>query len=344
MKKVVIVGGGFAGSSAAQGLEENFDVTLIDSKDYFEFTPSVPRTLVEPQHVKKIHVLHKDYLKKSKIIVGKVDEINENFVKLKNEKIYFDYLVIASGSDYIPPFKERHLIVASRADNLIKQSVKLMESKNILIIGGGLVGVELAGEIASYYSDKEITLVHGGSVLIERNPKKASEFALKYLRGLGINVVFDEFIISGKNNEYQSKSGKKYEADLVFSCNGIKPNFKMLKGNLSKSLDKKNHLKVNEFLQVEGYRNIFAAGDIISISVEKTAQNAERQAEIVVKNINAIESGMTLNKYRPKKTPLVISLGQKKGIFTWGKFVWCGYLPAIMKNIIEWKEMRKKRI
>lgn len=47
---MVIVGGGFAGACVAQALEPDFRVTLIDNKDYFEFTPSVLRTIVEPNH------------------------------------------------------------------------------------------------------------------------------------------------------------------------------------------------------------------------------------------------------------------------------------------------------
>lgn len=49
-REVVIVGGGFAGAYVAKALEDCFRVTLVDNKDYFEFTPSVLRTIVEPNH------------------------------------------------------------------------------------------------------------------------------------------------------------------------------------------------------------------------------------------------------------------------------------------------------
>ncbi len=118
MKRVVIIGGGFAGSYAARKLENEFDVTLIDSKDYFEFTPGILRTIVEPPHAEKIQVLHSRYLKRARIIVGEVKEVAETFVKVNGKKIGFDYLVISSGSRYELPIKEQNIFLATRASHL----------------------------------------------------------------------------------------------------------------------------------------------------------------------------------------------------------------------------------
>ena len=83
MKRVVIIGGGFAGSFVASKLERDFLVTLIDSKDYFEYTPSILRLVVNPKIISKIRVSHKNYLKKSEIVVGHVNEISKEYVKVE---------------------------------------------------------------------------------------------------------------------------------------------------------------------------------------------------------------------------------------------------------------------
>ena len=75
MKRLVIIGGGFVGATVARELEGEFHVTLIDSKDYFEFTPSILRTIVEPDHMKKVQLLHSHYLKKAVLIREEVEEI-----------------------------------------------------------------------------------------------------------------------------------------------------------------------------------------------------------------------------------------------------------------------------
>lgn len=343
MKKLVIIGGGFAGSLIAKKLEKHFGVTLIDTKNYFEFTPGVLRTIVDPSHVRKMQILHTHYLHRTKIVVGEVTEVTNRFAKVKNKKIPFDYLVVASGSKYSAPFKEQNIIHTFRAKNLRASYDKLCAAKNIVIVGGGLVGVELAAEICTHYSDKNITLVHAHERLIERNLSKASSYAKNFLQKKGVQIIFNEKMVKVKGKKCKTSSGKVFPSDLTFICTGIIPNFSFMKKNLFNSLNEKGFIKANDSLQVENHENIFAVGDIAGIIEEKTAQNAERQARVVVHNLHALESKAPLQKYVSKKTPLVISLGMWSGIYSQGNLVFTGFLPGIMKGKIEWWKMFKKK-
>ena len=121
------------------------------------------------------------------------------------------------------------------------------------------------------------------------------------------------------------------------------PNYEHLASYCSIELNSKNFLCVNEYLQVQGHKNIFAAGDINNIKEEKTAQSAEKQARLVVKNIYHLEQGEPLLMYNPEPKPMVISLGKYNGIFIYRDFVFTGLIPGIMKTIIEWKTMRRYR-
>lgn len=344
MKKVVVIGGGFAGSQIAKKLQKKFEVTLIDAKEYFEFTPGILRTLVEPEHAKKVQILHKDYLRNCRIILGKVKSIKDNFVFVNGEKIFFDYLAICAGSGYNAPFKEG-VVIATRAKTLQDHSASLERAKNVLIIGGGLVGVELAGEICwKYRSGKKVTIVHAKERLIERNHFKAINYAENYLRKKGVEIICGERIIKTKGRKFFSDSGRKVEADLAFLCTGITPNFEFMKKNFSDSLNEKNQIKVNEFLQLKGKKNIFAAGDVNDKNEEKTAQNAVRQASVAARNILALEKNRGLRRYHSKKTPLVISLGKYRGILSANWSTFGGFTPAFMKWAVERNEMWKKRL
>ena len=234
------------------------------------------------------------------------------------------------------------MIIAARALELRDYHSKLEEAKKILIIGGGLVGIELAGEICTYYKNKDITIIHSNNKLIERNPEKASNYTERFLKKKGVKIIFNEKIIK-TNKKYITDKGNSYSADLAFLCTGIIPNFEFLTKNFSKYLNEKNQIIVNENLQITDNLNIFAAGDITNINIEKTAQNAKRQAEIVVKNITALENNKILSTYGSKQTPLVISLGKYNGIFCWGKLVLTGIIPGILKTLIEKREMWKYR-
>lgn len=341
MKNVVIIGGGFAGAYAAKKLEKDFSVTLIDAKDYFEFTPSVLRTIVEPEHMKRIQVLHSHYLHKAQLVRDDAVKIKETEVLTKKKSYGFDYLIICSGSKYNTPIKEMDLVITSRAQELRNYAQKLQEADKVLIIGGGIVGVELAAEIVERFPFKKITLVHSKTMLIERNHPKAQAYAQHFLEERGVIIRFNEKVVSSNQRFYITDKGTKLEADLAFLCTGIIPNYEYLEPECSTSLNEKKSLCVNDFLQVQRFRNVFAAGDITNIPEEKTAQAAEKQATIVVKNIYHLEEDERLEKYNANAKPMDISLGRWHGIFAYRNVVLTGIIPGIFKRIIEWKTMRR---
>ena len=332
MKKVIVIGGGFAGSLAAQELEKDFDVTLIDTKNYFEFTPGILRTIIEPEHIKRIHVSHTHYLKKTKVVLGKAGKISEKKVRVNDRNYSYDYLVICSGSSYNFPIKGGGVVMADRMRDLTECHSKLESSSKILIVGGGLVGVELAGEICNKYKNKKIIMVEFEKRLMIRNNLKSAEYALSFLVGKGAKVIFNEKVVSSKGDLYLTDKKRKIKADMMFLCTGIKPNSEFMR---RKYLDKKDFIKVNNYLQVVGHKNIFAVGDVNNVLQENTAQNAERQAKFAVRNILALDNKEKLVKYESKKTALVISLGKHDGIFEYKDFVFGGFIPSIMKVLIE---------
>lgn len=75
------------------------------------------------------------------------------------------------------------------------------------------------------------------------------------------------------------------------------------------------------------------------LNEEKLAQAAEKAADVVVSNILRRVQGRQLREYRPKVFPKVISLGKYDGIFLYRGWTLCGFIPAMMKEFIEWKVM-----
>ena len=333
MKKLVVLGGGFAGSLIAKKLEKKFSLTLIDSKDYFEFTPGILRAIANPVHLKTIHVRYADYLKNSGIITAEIIKVMKACILLKGRKIGFDYLCICLGSSYAKPIKEQNMVLAIRASHLAESHKLLKAAKKILVIGGGLVGVELAAEICTHYKNKEITLIHSKPRLIERTFPKASGYAEEFLKKNNVKIMLNTPAIISRHKQ----PAPQYE--LAFLCTGIKPNSEPLKPSFQEAIDDKGFIRVNAFLQVKGCKNIFAAGDIAAVNIEKTAQNAKAQAALVVANILALENRQSLKTYNPRPTPIIISLGKFNGIFVWKSFAFSGLIPAVIKFIIEKKEM-----
>ena len=339
MKKLVVIGGGFAGSKIAKALENKFDVTLIDTKDYFEFTPGILPSITDPECMKEIRVLHTHYLKKAMVVIGRVQKISKNEVFLKNKKIPFDYLVIASGSRYSYPFEKHEPILINRANQLRNHCNGLCDSQKILIIGGGFTGVELAADIIDKYPEKEITIVHSMDRLLERQPEKVSNYAKKFFEKKGVKIIFNELVKGDRKGVYTTNKGTKIESDMAFLCVGIVPNSEFMKKSFPRLLDKRGHIKIDEFLHLKGHNNIFVAGDVTDIREEKTAQSAQQHADCVIQNILKTEKGKPLQTYHFKNKGMLISLGEHDGIMSRGNFVLTGILARMMKSALQKKEM-----
>jgi NADH dehydrogenase FAD-containing subunit len=344
-KRIVIVGGGFAGTYCAQSLEDYFHVTIIDNKDYFEFTPSVLRTIVEPHHLRKLQVLHTHYLRTATVIQKEVLRLENDHVVVDDRDIPFDYLVINSGSTYQPPFKESRLIGSARGNTLRESYTSIRKAKKIMVIGGGLVGVELAAEIVSHFPGKEVILVHSQSTVISRFPKKAVRYVEQFLRDNGVTVLCGERVVGHKGQMFVTDQNKEIEVDLAFLCTGIQPNSGFMKENYSDCITPLGYVRTNDFLQLQGeviYPNIFVAGDVADVREEKLAQTAEKMAGVVVNNILCMERGKKPEKYTsPLSRPVLISLGKYHGVFVYGNFAVTGPLPALLKEAVEWKTLMR---
>lgn len=337
MKKIAVIGGGFVGSRVAKNLEPLFTLTLIDTKDYFEFTPAILKTISNPNHLKKIQIKHKDYLSKTKIIKGKVKKITNKFILVNGKKIFFDYLVIASGSAYSSPIKDQNISIISKAHHIKDLHNKIENINHIAIAGGGAVAVELAAELSLFYPKKKIEIFTSSKKLLPRNNKITSLLAEEFLLKNKVKINFNSKI-EKKGKDFFCKN-KKLNCDHLFLATGIKNNYEFIKPGFNKILNKRNQVIVNDFLQVKDNKNIFSGGDITDINEEKTAQSANVHANIITKNILNLEKNKSLKKYFSKKRPYVLSLGNKYGIIEYKNLSFAGLIPGLLKHLIEKKAL-----
>ncbi|CAG8784738.1 3134_t:CDS:2, partial [Acaulospora morrowiae] len=109
------------------------------------------------------------------------------------KNIPFEYLAIATGSNYPRPGKMEDDNKSEAAKKIVEQRNAIKDAKRILIIGGGPVGIELAGEIATNYQDKQITLVHSDTGLLNSKfPPKIRNMLADQLKELNVKLVFGE--------------------------------------------------------------------------------------------------------------------------------------------------------
>ncbi|GAA0138740.1 oxidoreductase [Lithospermum erythrorhizon] len=311
-KRVVIVGGGIAGSVLAFNLQHHADVYLIDPKEYFEIAWASLRCMVEPSFAEKSLINHREYVRNATIITAYAVNVTLNEVRTSQGRVVpYDYLVIATGHE------DRITVTKMEKISLYRMEHERIRSANsILIVGGGPVGVELAGEISVDFPEKKITLVHRGGRLLE--------FVGDSVTNLNLST----------NGVYKTSGGKTIRADCHFLCIGKPLASSWLKESMLRDrLDPIGRLMVDANLRVKGCSNIFAIGDITDIPEMKQGYLAQIHARVVEKTIKYMINGKEkLDTYKSGSQMAIVSLGRSEAVAQIKGATMIGRIPGKMKS------------
>ncbi|XP_071711558.1 uncharacterized protein [Rutidosis leptorrhynchoides] len=338
-KRVVVVGGGVGGSLLCKTLQKHHhhhvDLTLIDSKQYFEITWANLRSMVEPSFAVRSIIDHHEYLPGANIIVSDAVGTNEDeqIITTEEHRIAYDYLVIATGHIGSRYVTKREKITQYEADY-----DKIKSSDSILIVGGGPTGVELAGEIIVDFPTKKVKLVHRGSRLLEFIGETAGKKVLDWLTARNVEVILGQSVDLGSSSDgaYKTSRGETIMADCHFKCTSEPIGSSWLKQTiLNDSLDDCGRLMVDENLRVKGFKNIFAIGDVTDVKELKQGYLAQRHALVVADNLKVLTNGENerkMAKYTPASPLAVVSLGRREALAQ----IWCvtniGRIPGLLKS------------
>lgn len=317
--QILIIGGGFAGVSTAQELEKRgIKTLLVDKKDYFEVTYAVLREVTDPKQTNgDARRYYRDILT-GEFVQSAVEELKTTEAKLENgNTIYFDKVILASGSRYpdLPLAKSTHSTsLFTRDSELNDYYEKLQQAATILIIGGGVVGVELAGEIAYAMPNIEITLAHNKDKLLAGFTNKAQHKALEQLQSLGVNIQFNAQYQNSRGKYIDINSGKALNPSLVFKATGTVPNNEYLLQNFSHLLNDKGLIKVDANLAVEGQDNFYAIGDIADVGEAKLGYLAVEQGKYLAKTISKKQQNKKAKPYQRNPFMALVPTGQKTGV------------------------------
>lgn len=373
-KKVVIVGGGFGGLASGFSLLEllssEVDLTLIDKEDVHSFIPSIHEILSGKINAKDIEIPLRVILRSTGIHLIRDEviavDLKKRVVEAVDCAVKYDYLVLCCGAtnnlygvkgaqEYAYPF--RTLEDAERIHRDLSLILGDHNRKcNIIILGGGTEGVEVAGELIDLieeggYRDDissgriNIKLIQGRACLLPEFSSPAREFVTKYLLEKGVEIITKSRIIRVLKNKIELESGKYLDMSMLIWTGGIKPS-KLIDGiNLSK--DPKGWLKVNEQMHSPDDKRVFGVGDIINIyskekylNLPRLAYHAEDQALIASMNIYYRIKKKKLISFYPKQKPQLISIGKETGILTHSEHFMSGQWVVLTKKTLERYHLR----
>lgn len=183
----------------------------------------------------------------------------------------------------------------------------------------------MAGEIKTGYPKKNVTLIHNQSLPInDRLGLKARQAMKVGLEKLGVKLILDDSVVfpeGGLGNGRQRRilttaRGVQVESDLQFVSFGVVPNSDIV-SNLDPSLinPESHSIRVRPTLQLPGYDNIFALGDVADTDETKLAFRAGMHADIVAKNILALTKKAPLKDYKKITSEvMLVTLGKNGGV------------------------------
>lgn len=284
--------------------------------------------MVEPAVGERITWPHTEHLKgRAKLVVANVASVTATSVMLSDGTfIPFDFLVLAPGNGGLVG-KPTHTTLAARRAFFVAEAARIGAAKSILIVGGGPVGVELAGEIVTDFPGKKVLLVHSGASLMDSG-MAGDSFAGKFsgnitaaARSAGVKVLTNARMTRTADGVFggTTESGEDVSADLVYDCTGSRPSTAFLQGNIP--LSPSGYIKVEKTLQVVGKSNVFALGDAADTGDLKQGYTARDQAALVCANIEAALAKRGLKALKPAPVMIFVSVGRKAGV---GLLPMCG--------------------
>ena len=302
-EKIVIIGGGFAGLQLARMLNnKNKKVIVIDKVNHHMFQPlfyQVACGRIEPSN---ISFPFRKIFQRSRNIQYRMTEVNkilpsQNKIVSPDCEITYDKLILATGcktnffgNDKMETLtfgmKNTQEAIAIRNHVLLTFEKIIMQKSrtddgnwNIVIVGSGPTGVELAGAFAEMkhdilprdyphmnFSNLNVILVSSTPTALSTMSEESQVMSEKYLKELGVIFMSEEFVTDYDGDKVYMQSGKSIPSNNVIWAAGVT-------GNIVEGLDPKNivrnRYKTDRYNRVLGYDNIFAIGDIAYMETPK---------------------------------------------------------------------------
>lgn len=323
MKRVIIIGGGYAGTTLARALDADFDVVLVEPRDAFVHNVAAIRAIVDQDLIGRIILPYDRLLQRGRIVRDRVLSVAEGAVKLTSgESLSGDAIVLATGSTYAQPFKPVTDQTADFRTASASTSAEIKAAKSIAIVGAGAVGVELAGEIASALKGKSVTLVSSAKTLFPEFPAALGASLAAQLKAMGVTVktgVTADGVQADRpgSGPLRLSSGETLQADLVIPAIGARPQAGLLAGHPQARFDRLGRCLVDGWMRPAGLKTVFAIGDMAANGDMMTIVASSRQAPWLAKTLGALAAGKRIEDlptYTPwPAPPILVPLGAKRG-------------------------------
>ena len=357
-KRIVIVGGGLGGLELAFKLvDDDYQVVLIDKNNYHQFPPLIYQVAsggLEPSSIsfpfRRLFQGKKDFFFR----MAKVESVNtdKKIINTTVGEIDYDYLVIAFGAKTnffgnkdieATTLPMKSVSEAMRLRNTILRNLELALTEedparkqalmNIVVVGGGASGVEIAGAVAEMkkniiardYPDLDssqmhIYLVNAVDRLLSAMDPVSSKRAERDLKELHVHIRQPQFATEYKDGILKTSAGLEIPTQTVIWVSGICAN--TVEGFPAESIGHAGRFLTDRFCRVKGVKDVYAIGDVSLVEGDEEyplghpqlAQVAMQQAKTVAKNFKAMSKGKELKPFKYKNLGVMATIGRNHAV------------------------------
>lgn len=380
-KRVVIVGGGLGGLRLAEDLYgSGMQVVLIDKNNFHQFPPLIYQIAsagIDPSSIsfpfRQIFRKRKDFY--FRMAEARMVDTEKKILQTSIGKIDYDYLVLAAGAttnffgnknieEWAIPMKTvpeamglRNALLSNfeRALTCATEEER-QELLNVVIVGGGATGVEIAGALSEMkryvipydYPDMDSSLMHiylieAGDRLLAGLSQESSQKAYEFLKSMGVDIQFGKMVTDYRDHKVIMKDGTEIPTRTFLWVSGIRAN--AMPGIDESHLGRGFRFKVDEYNRIPGVEDVFAIGDQCLQTSDaaypnghpQVAQVAIQQAKNLAKNLKLINQGADSSAptpFRYNNLGSMATIGRNKAVVEIGKFRSQGFFAWVLWLVV----------
>lgn len=380
-KRVVIVGGGLGGLRLAEDLYgSGMQVVLIDKNNFHQFPPLIYQIAsagIDPSSIsfpfRQIFRKRKDFY--FRMAEARMVDTEKKILQTSIGKIDYDYLVLAAGAttnffgnknieEWAIPMKTvpeamglRNALLSNfeRALTCATEEER-QELLNVVIVGGGATGVEIAGALSEMkryvipydYPDMDSSLMHiylieAGDRLLAGLSQESSQKAYEFLNSMGVDIQFGKMVTDYRDHKVIMKDGTEIPTRTFLWVSGIRAN--AMPGIDESHLGRGFRFKVDEYNRIPGVEDVFVIGDQCLQTSDaaypnghpQVAQVAIQQAKNLAKNLKKIAKGADnsqLTAFHYNNLGSMATIGRNKAVVEIGKFRSQGFFAWVLWLVV----------
>jgi NADH dehydrogenase FAD-containing subunit len=349
--RIAIVGGNFAGLTAARSLSRDCMVTVVDPSAWFEFIPNIHELVSGVKDAQSLRLPRRRLIEAAghRFIQARVEEMDAKAGRLVLEsgrRIEFDACIVAVGGvndTFGVPGAARHAMPFKSVSDCRAIRVRLEHlarrgsEASVTVVGCGLEGVEALGEILRCYRSchtLRVQIVEAGNRLLAGTPAGVDDVLQRHCDALGVDVYFGSRVMRVTGKKVELESGQQLPSDLTIWTGGVTAPPLLASSGLA--LAPGRWAPVTETLQSRRFGNVLVVGDAADLPepLSKQAYYAMQMGECAADNALRILRGQRPLVFKPAAKPMLVAFGDIDAFLVTGGSALAGTVLAAAKEAV----------